>query len=173
VLCVVVICTISVPEEFAVTDRLDGLNTQSAYCGNDAHWNVNVLADPPSGVSVNEYVAVCPLATVWLDEPVVAGVKSNPTPDSATAETAGCPLKEIDRVPLTGPAPAGEKTTFAVQLAFAASEAPHVVLEIRKPVDTVSTMLSSASVALVLVSVTAVGLLLAATPVVGNVICEG
>jgi hypothetical protein len=52
-LCAVVICTVSVPDELTITDRLDGLNRHAAYSGRLPHWNVNVLAPPPLGVSVS------------------------------------------------------------------------------------------------------------------------
>ena len=79
----------------------------------------------------------------------------------------------IDSAPVTAPAATGEKTTFATQFAPAASDAPHVVFATLKPADAVSTRLPSASESLVLVSVTAMGLLLVPTPVVGNATCAG
>jgi hypothetical protein len=80
----VAICTVMLPEEFAETVSLAGLNAQEELAGSELHANVKVPLDPLIGVRATTKPAVCPLATVWLDWPWVEIEKSKPIPASAT-----------------------------------------------------------------------------------------
>jgi hypothetical protein len=65
----VAICTVTLPEVFAATDSLVGLKLQTELAGSEPHANVKEPLEPLMGVRVIANLAVCPLATVWLDWP--------------------------------------------------------------------------------------------------------
>ena len=65
----VAIRTVTLPEEFAVTASLAGLNVQDELDGSELHAKLKVPLDPLIGASAITKLAVCPLATVWLDWP--------------------------------------------------------------------------------------------------------
>ena len=77
------ISTATLPCTPALSVSLAGLKRQSAFAGSVPQEKANV-APEPAGEMTRVYVACCPLATVWLAEPVIATVKSNPVPESAT-----------------------------------------------------------------------------------------
>lgn len=123
----VAICTVTLPEEFAVTASLAGLNVQDELDGSELHAKLKVPLDPLIGARAITKLAVCPLAIVWLDWPCEETEKSNPMPESATCAFAGSAGLEIVRFPVCWPALDGANLICAVQLAPIGMEAPHVV----------------------------------------------
>jgi hypothetical protein len=113
------------PEE---TVSFVGLKVQRAFAGSVPHVNVKVPEDPPRVVNTRVKLAVCPLDTVWLDEPDSATPKSNPIPESPACAPVARALLVNVRFPVCCPAVPGSKVTPAVQLAPIASVEVQVVL---------------------------------------------
>ena len=83
--CPVAIMTVALPLAAAGTLVLaEGLNEHVAYGGNGAAVLHERLSTASlvwfTSENVSGKLAVCPLVTVWLGEPVAATAKSNPTP---------------------------------------------------------------------------------------------
>ena len=108
--------TVTLPIPFATTTTVGGLKLQEAFKGIELHEKANVVAgDPVAGTRLSVYVAVCPLATVLLDDPEALIEKSNPIPESPTWTGAASELLESDKLPVCCPAPVGLKATCTVQ----------------------------------------------------------
>ncbi len=107
-----------------------GLNAHAEFAGSAPHLKVNVPDEPLAGVSTKVKFAVCPLATVWLDEPLSAAAKSSPIPDSGACALAASAELATVRLPVCCPALAGVNVTPTVQLAPGASVLAHVLFAI-------------------------------------------
>ena len=106
--------------------------------------------------------------TVWLGEPEEAAVKSKPTPCKGIDVPEGNASLLTVKLPVCGPAPRGEKTTVAVQLACAARVAGQALLPTLKGNVAVSFMLVRLAPPVGLVRVTVMGSLVAPRPVTGK-----
>jgi len=76
--------------------------------------------------------------------------KSTPLPVRATATTAAVPLR-TESVPVRAPTTLGVKITEIVQVDFAASEAPQVVVSEKSPVMTIPVIAATVAVLFVMV----------------------
>lgn len=72
----VAICTVRLPEEFAATDSVFGLNVHAELAGSELQAKVKVPLEPLIGAKVIAKLAICPLAMVWLDWPCAETEKS-------------------------------------------------------------------------------------------------
>lgn len=124
----VVTCTATLPGALAATVSLAGLKVQTAFAGKVPQANVNIPEDPPIVVNTSVKLAVCPLDTVWLDEPDSVTVKSNPIPESPACAPVAIALLVNVRFPVCCPAVPGLKVIPALQLAPIASIEVQVVL---------------------------------------------
>jgi hypothetical protein len=124
----VVTCTATFPGALAATVSLAGLKVQTAFAGKVPQANVNIPEDPPIVVNTSVKLAVCPLDTVWLDEPDSVTVKSNPFPESPACAPVAIALLVNVRFPVCCPAVPGLKVIPALQLAPIASIEVQVVL---------------------------------------------
>ena len=85
-------CTATLPGAFAATVSLAGLKLQVALAGSDPHEYAKVPVEPLKVVNSRVKLAVCPLDTVWLDDPETVAAKSNPIPESPACAGAAIAL---------------------------------------------------------------------------------
>lgn len=123
----VAICRVTEPVAPAATVSLGGLKVQVEFAGSEPHAKVKVPLEPLPGMRAMEYVAVCPLATVWVDWPDEDSEKSNPVPESVTCALDARVGLEMVILPVCCPAAMGAKAICAVQEAAGARVEPQVV----------------------------------------------
>ncbi len=116
-----------------VTAMLEGLRVQVEFWGAPVQVRATVPEVPLRPSSWRAKLAVWPLVMIAEGEPVMAMLKSSPWPESATTMDLARFAAETVRVPVAGPAAAGEKVMLIWQLAPTPSVAEQVLLAMAKP----------------------------------------